>query len=273
MRKKHTKKKSNYLSKLFGENLTDNFHANLFFLFLITVFYLFVPFINKALDSELLYSISYLDNKKSLIKYFYFIIFYLFAAYWFSPDLDLRNNRPGKYSFPFGPIFKVTYKIGSAITFLSKPMAVIANILRPIHTVIDQFWNYYWKPLSLLFTHRGFLHWPIFGTIGKLTYVYFTYFFTINTINIVDIYIFNIPLKYEAFLKYSSPEKILAFIRNNEIALIFIISVTISDILHSLVDAIDSFKKGSNFVPPEGIAPRGFFHKFYSSIIRIGLKH
>lgn len=262
------KKKNNFLLEIFGNDLTDNFSANVFFLAVITALYIISPFANKVIDSKLLYKISYLDNKSSLVNYLYFVLFYMFAAYWFSPDLDIRNNRPGKHSFPLGPLFKLTFTIGDNISPLARPMALLHSILNPFHKSLNIMWNYYWKPLSLLFTHRGVVHWPIIGTIVKLLYVYLSYLFIFNLLNLIDLYLINISIDFDKYLIYLNYEKLLYLLKNNKVFLVFVLSVMLSDTLHSFIDAIDSFKKGSNFVPPEGIAPRGLFYKIFFSFQR-----
>lgn len=167
---------------------------------------------------------------------FLFTIIYMYSSEYFQPDLD-HHSRPGTSHFPLGR-WIAYWRFGRFLKWLTKPINVL--------------WNLFWTPYATLFTHRGVAHWPIFSVYMRIAYIYIlffplNYFFPDNPIN-VWIYMF-LPW---------SPD----FLSLNWI--IFCLPIFISDIIHILVDYIDSVKRGMPFCPNR--IPRGLIANIIEEI-------
>ena len=198
--------------------------------------------------------------------YSIYIVTYILTSYWFSPDLDVRRFRPGEHSFPLGPLFKGMNHIGKKVSFSKSFLSFLMVILFPFHKLLNISWKVYWQPFAECFTHRGAVHIPFFGTQLKIIYIYLTYYILKSFLQIL-------PFSYDLISSLPFHDKSLIdglFGNNGIYDLIFSNSfylkiwliIMIADICHISIDFWDSWKQGSNFIPPAAIAPRGAFLKF-----------
>ncbi len=190
-----------------------------------------------------------------------FVLSYIFASKWFSPDLDIRVNRPGKGSFPFRFVIKTLSKSKRSLpAFIGRPLYLLGLSLEPFHFVINKIWNFIWTPFGQLFTHRGAVHWPIYGAQLRILWVFLIYW-TVGTF--VEFFTkIDVPLVSGTILSDAFGRKgLYSAIISSKPALFAWIAIMVSDVCHSSIDAWDSLKKGSKFVPPPMIAPRGLFYK------------
>jgi uncharacterized metal-binding protein len=199
-----------------------------------------------------------------------FVGAYLLGSFWLSPDLDVYTNRPGKYSFPGGPIFKIFYS-GSAsqlrVRRSLRPLRWVLDplklILLPPHIILNLCWNIYWQPFAALFTHRGAVHWPLLGTNLKIVYLYLTYFTVAKICYLSGVA--ALPLvSFGVWDGLFGKGGVYHSIAGSSYATTAILAWAISDVCHSAVDLWDSLKEGKKFVPPAMIAPRGFFIQFWA---------
>lgn len=175
-----------------------------------------------------------------------FIAIYIYSSWIFSPDLDHPEFRPGKHSFPFPGYTRTWIKavLHKCFTFL-KPLGFY-RLWEPFRWIVFTplnalrwIWNQLWIPYAYLLTHRGISHLPVIGLLTRLLYLW----------GIIKILIFFIPhsnFSYEYLVrdwKWMLPKMIDGRLYINSILL----PIYISDILHSLVDAIESFIKGTRF--------------------------
>ena len=77
-------------------------------------------------------------------------------------------------------------------------------------------WRFLWWPYSKLAAHRGFSHWPVIGTIGRLLYIAVI---LVIPAAIIDVRFFVSPLVAE-------------------LAPVFITGLAASDLLHIVMDAL-----------------------------------
>lgn len=166
-----------------------------------------------------------------------FTFVYMYASEYFQPDLD-HHSRPGTSHFPMGKWISY-WRMGRFLKWLTKPI----NLL----------WNYFWTPFATMFTHRGIAHWPIISVYLRILYIYIV-FYPIN-------YFYpNNPINYWIHLFFPWNNNFM-----NLDWVIFCFPIFLSDIIHILVDYIDSVKRGMPFCPSR--IPRGFFASIIDEII------
>lgn len=185
-------------------------------------------------------------------SFIFFLVVYIYASYFFQPDLDHPVNRPGKGYFPVGVrMTRWTERLVEATVGVLLPFRFAKKASKVVPWVISSFaqiWNMYWAPYSLLFTHRGLPHWPIVGTLTRVYYLFLPY----------------ITLKHFFGIKYEMIDNVInSFHIWTPSNLFFTIAlpVFISDIIHSGVDLVESVVKGYNFCPPR--IPRGILAKLF----------
>ena len=248
-----------------GENsLTNNFHANMGILFFGLIFVVIASFFDMF---EISFNFSNISDIKenALVNFLVFVLAYFFSSYWFSPDLDIHNNRPGKGSFPLKAVLKSIDKTKKKMPVL-KPLCYMAYLLlSPIHYVFNFAWRWFWHPFGNAFTHRGLIHWPIIGTQIKLLYVLCSYWLSVHyfseVANIRHLP-FNPSQSFYDFLFGSSG--FYKSLLSQKLLLTAVIGMSIADICHIAIDYYDMVKNGNkNFIPPEFVAPRGFFIQFF----------
>jgi uncharacterized metal-binding protein len=231
--------------------LTDNKKANLYF-FIPLVF----VWVTLLLQGVALPAADEAGGGLAggLLYLSFFCCGYLFSSVWFSPDLDIRSdNKPGKYSFP--------------LSFVIKPLNAIlpANIKGPllapiiaIHEVMNFAWRLYWKPFGYLFTHRGVIHWPVAGTILKISYVYFSVFIFVWLLQLPSI---SSELK-AVYLFVQNIPSLIPTLEANDAPVGVFLGIVIGDLVHIAVDWRDTVRNNrASFVPPPAVAPRGVFYK------------
>lgn len=167
---------------------------------------------------------------------FLFTIIYMYSSEYFQPDLD-HHSRPGTSHFPLGK-WIAYWRFGRFLKWLTKPI----NLL----------WNWMWTPFATLFTHRGIAHWPIVSVLLRILYIYIlflplNYFFPNNILN------YWIHL----FFPWNEGFMSLDWI-------IFCLPIFISDLIHIIVDYIDSVKRGMPFCPNR--IPRGLIANIIEEI-------
>lgn len=188
-----------------------------------------------------------------LMHLFAFVISYVVSSYWFSPDMDVRadDNRPGKHSFPGGPFFKLLKAVRSAAPWTSFLTDTARLILTPLHLVLNRSWRILWRPLAMLVTHRGLLHWPLIGSQVKILYLVTIYWVLATTVEFTTGQ--NLPIAGGGLIRMISD--LYATIFENSYLSIAWVALMTADICHSAVDLWDSLKEGKSFVPRG--APRG----------------
>lgn len=77
-------------------------------------------------------------------------------------------------------------------------------------------WRAFWWPYSKLASHRGFSHWPLIGTIGRLIYI------------AIPVFILTAAVNTTVFI----PTWV------GELAPFFVAGMTISDLIHIIMDAL-----------------------------------
>lgn len=111
----------------------------------------------------------------------------VYAGILIGPDLDVDG---GNYSLA---VIRRTPLVGPALAAL---------------------WRVFWWPYSKLAAHRGFSHWPLIGTLGRLLYIAIAIF--------IPVAIFNAGITLPARI-----EKLAPF---------FVAGIAISDLLHIFMD-------------------------------------
>jgi uncharacterized metal-binding protein len=234
-----------------ADSNTNNFRANLVVLFLS----LLIGFIYLVVTG----GVGSLAEKYHFL--FWFSAFYILFSYWLSPDVDHRVFRPGHHSFPLGPVKKA---LPYPIRRLFWPL------LNPVHIFFNQLWRWLWMPVSVLFTHRGALHWPLLGTGIKLIYLAAVYTLVAVLWNHVISDLINlllssnsvkeIPLLFgDHSLLGNSWKEALGTVLHFPIIGIALVSWIVADLTHILVDFWDSAKQDppTPFCSPRH--PRGAF--------------
>lgn len=248
-----------------GENsLTNNFSANMLILLVFFALILaggFLGFFELSLDI----SSRNLNQKNVLLNFMIFVVSYFFTSYWFSPDLDIHDNRPGKGSFPFKAVLKSLDKLKKAIPIL-KPLCYLSYlIISPFHYALNFLWRWFWHPFGNAFTHRGVIHVPLIGTQIKILYILIVYFLISKFIPL-DV-LAHFPFSPERGYKYFllGEGGFYQTVWKNQLLLTSIIGMSVADICHIAIDYYDMFKNGNkNFIPPAFIAPRGFLIQFFN---------
>lgn len=238
-----------------GNRLTNNFRANISFLALGWIILVASYFIGFLPDS---------DSSKSVVSFLYLAtIFsggYILTSFWFSPDIDIRSNRPGKHSFPFSPIIKLLRKLQKIVPIAKFLLGPVILVLDLLHYPLNRVWAFLTSPISLLFTHRGAVHWPFIGTAIKISY-FSVLFFLIGKFIYIPISFIPANLNLETvfdWVKNVGPLWLFNLLLDGEIGRTVLFSIIFADICHTAVDFYDYIKNGNrNFVPPEVIAPRG----------------
>lgn len=165
--------------------------------------------------------------------------FYIWCSYFFQPDLDVRTNRPGMNSFPFG----------STLMNIS-----FGFFLTPFQIVLGKSWYYFWQPYARFCTHRGVSHLPIISVFCRITYILvmvwsIEFIFRLFGIKPPNFLLF---LEYwgNSFFPWSKSFGSLTWV-------IFCLPVYVSDLAHEAIDYSDSKRKGISYCPPQ--ITRGLF--------------
>jgi uncharacterized metal-binding protein len=200
---------------------------------------------------------------------------YFLASYWFSPDLDHLEHRPGKHSFPIKQLVKILRGLRQSggragLVIWSIPLAVA----EAFHGSLNILWRMLWQPLASAVTHRGVIHLPVLGTLLKWYYL--------GVILNAGVWVIRLlPLTGSARLAQSlTVDRLLpvspqAFLLSHESLFghlwttglsggwmaHFASGLLLADITHILVDLWDS--RGRQFLPPPHIAPRGLIYRVF----------
>jgi uncharacterized metal-binding protein len=246
--------------------LTDNFKANMLFMGL------------GLLVVVLLWFTQSLYFRSINVTYLLWVTGgYFLGSYWFSPDLDHIENRPGKHSFPIKFLVKFLKairtsggRVGAVIFTL--PL-LIAEV---VHTTLNVIWRMIWQPFASLVTHRGIIHIPVIGTLLKWYWVGLV-------LNLVERPLSPLLLKYHVrsdtldYIISLLPLSLSDFVvgRSSMFGSLFTSGFTspgamfafgllFADLTHILVDHWDS--RGRSFLPPPNIAPRGIISRVFSAL-------
>lgn len=238
--------------------LTNNFHANMVILLTVTVIYTLLTITGFNHPSLRILGGGLLARGAThggIVASF--VVSYFFTSYWFSPDLDLRRFRPGWHSFPLKPVIKLLSSKGKKIPLIGGVLSSAALFLTPLHTAVNAVWRLVWQPFAMLFTHRGAVHWPLIGTQYKIAYLYAIYW-TLGTLARTT---FGVPLPLVGDMGLTDGAfgkgGLYDWILGTPHATAAWVGMMVADVCHIAVDYWDSAKKGSRFVPPAPIAPRG----------------
>jgi uncharacterized metal-binding protein len=260
-RKKKDKKQSENVV------LTNNFTANLIILVIGNISLLALLLMGK-ISSHMARMFS--STQEFLAHLLIFNISYFLTSYWFSPDLDVSSHRPGQGTFPFKAILSLLHKTRK-LPFLGYPSRLALTLLDPVHLLMNFFWRFFWQPFAGLFTHRGAVHWPIWGTQLKIIYMAFCYWLLINILALVSLShalpfsLSNLPFYDKGFFQLITD--LYHLFMYDPLVRTAWVSAMIADICHSAVDYIEAAELGRNFVPPAMIAPRGLFIKAFKIIV------
>ena len=176
---------------------------------------------------------------------------YIISSYWLSPDLDHRFFRPGHHSFPFGPVRSlVPWGIQRFFWWA----------LHPIHKGLNAIWRRLWWPMGQIFTHRGALHWPVYGTAIKLFYGTIFWGLLGSAVKVILILVPMrgvsnvlgglVPTSFSPIYWFS--KDLLPFIAKTPWTWLFLAAWVVADILHIAVDYYDSVKHN----PPKAFCSR-----------------
>jgi uncharacterized metal-binding protein len=235
----------------FSSDLTDNFKANLILTPVsLFIYYLTLNYFHERFRIELNWSLTVS-----------FTAIYIYASRFYQPDLDHRTNRPGKAHFPFGKKISV-FLMGSKGGLSSKFLIVISIF----QIVCAKVWFWYWKPFTLLVTHRGATHIPVFGTFFRSLYVYLGVKFLIalhifisseliqlghsgktKIVSIILISLGEVPLdkilipSRDFFKSMSLLSGICPYFAT------YCLPIYIADIIHEAVDMYDSVRRGKGY--------------------------
>lgn len=194
-----------------------------------------------------------------------YVAAYLFASYWFSPDLDIRVNRPGKGTFPFGPVLKMSASFVKSRVFpFNLVGSLVMTILGPLHAVFNRLWYWLWQPFAFMFTHRGAIHIPFFGTLVRIAYLSSAIYLFYSIAVFVGARM-GMGWHHLGFSQWN--QMVIKLSKSGGLLTTALVAVTVSDLKHIAVDWYDTLKKGTKFVPPPAIAPRGFFASVLASLI------
>ena len=250
--------------------LTDNFRANMYFMG-----------IGAVVVMTLWFTWGFYFKRFDRQEILGLFLGYFLASYWFSPDLDHIENRPGKHSFP----------IKFAIKFLASFMrsggraarvvgALPMVICEAIHQIGNTIWRMMWQPFAMMVTHRGVIHWPVIGTLMKWYYVglvangFLKLVWILPGGEMMGVWLRSLR-SIQVFLPLSPGDFLMS--RHSLFGGLFLdgfygptaffaAGLLAADITHILVDAWDS--RGRSFLPPAHIAPRGLIVKVLTGIRR-----
>lgn len=183
---------------------------------------------------------------------------YLISNRFFQPDLDVYPNFPGYKSFPLGgQTGRVQKVLTSIIGLIINKYHANAIAYRLISIAILPFsllWRALWTPFSMLFTHRGVIHWPIVGysiRIGYLIGLVELFFLLSGHFSFFSQDTYLLFLKARCFLLELLPWNV----NLRGLSGVLAYSMMFSDLQHIVVDFIDSTLRGKRFCPKK--IPRG----------------
>ena len=247
-----------------GNNLTNNFRANMLILVLGATAYSVYLFVDGHHTSPVsIYGFMETEGAKRLLC---FVASYFLTSYWFSPDLDLRDNRPGKNSFPLKWLIKLVRRLRNGLPLLTPPCDLLLVLLDAVHMILNQAWRLLWQPLSFFVTHRGVVHLPIIGTQIKIVYIHSLIWLLSRATFFAGFSSFFADTPYDGLGYVESivgRGGLYRTLIENPLLNAAWLGAMVADICHTSIDFWDSFKKGSKFVPPDIIAPRGLFVQLF----------
>ena len=202
---------------------------------------------------------------------------YFLGSYWFSPDLDHIDNRPGKHSFPIKPLVKIMRNISLNGGRAGRLMVAVPLVFCEVfHGTLNILWRMAWQPFASAVTHRGIIHWPLIGTLLKWYWVAVILYLVsmasryipandlsaaVSSWNVGDL----LPVVPRDFL--TSDRSLfgsLFFGSRWTQASNFAVGLISADLTHIMVDMWDS--RGRSFLPPAIIAPRGLLYRIVKAI-------
>lgn len=252
-----------------GNNgLTNNYRANMAILAAAAAGYVILTVFDVGGLRLALPRPGELADRNSLVHFVTFVCAYFLTSYWMSPDLDLHQNRPGQNTFPLRASIRKLEKLGKRVPIVGPVFTILALALTPIHEVLNVVWRLFWHPFGHLFTHRGMVHWPLIGTQLKIAYAFLGYWLVGGALKSLGV-VASVPLvEHGLWSDLTGPDGLYGWILSTPLAMTAWIGAMVADICHTAVDAWDSFKKGSRFVPPEAIAPRGIVWSSWRFVAR-----
>jgi uncharacterized metal-binding protein len=244
------------------KDLTDNVKANRVFspfVFILVLMYATMKLNMPIYDK---YSEYYGGIGFSLL----FILNYLYSSSYFQPDLDTSGARPGMTHFPVGKWIAAS-RYGRFIKWLFKPITVG--------------WFKLWQPYAMSFTHRGATHMPILGVYLRVSYLWLIckigllivqflhfishkveLFHSISLLLVKTYHFVSINIMYYLEIFYPWHRDFLS----NKWVLICL-PIFLGDLVHILVDLMDSVKRNKPFCHPQ--IPRGLFFHLFKEILKI----
>ena len=189
-----------------------------------------------------------------------FFISYFFTSFWFNPDLDLRENRPGKGSFPLKWVIRKVGRAQKKAPFFKFILVPLEIVLTPLHYVLNSFWRNFWHPFGHAFTHRGAVHWPLLGSQLKILYMFLPYWLTASLLGLSGRAPFVVGDLRDSLFSHGG---LYYRLLHDPLLITMYVAIMTADIMHTSVDYWDSVRNGTKFVPPPLIAPRGYVWRFY----------
>lgn len=246
-----------------GNNgLTNNYKANMAILAIAATGYLAASFLAPGLLHKKTGVNADAESLQVWLHIAIFSVSYYLTSFWFSPDLDLRKNRPGHNTFPLRPLMKILNLLKRKTPLIGGLFGLVATAASPIHELLNMAWRAFWHPFGHLFTHRGIVHFPVIGTHLKLAYLFAAYWCVFWFTDLLGI--MNPPFISGDFVEDAIGKSgFYTHVLETPLLLTALIGASVADICHSAVDYWDSAKKGSKFVPPEAIAPKGFIYSSF----------
>lgn len=195
-----------------------------------------------------------------------FILNYLYSSSYFQPDLDTSGARPGMTHFPVGKWIAAS-RYGRFIKWLFKPITVG--------------WFQLWKPYAMSFTHRGATHMPGLGVYLRVTYLWLVSKLLLGGLHLIQFIVNKIGIlpglsHIIANLNIFLTNKCLYFLEIfypwhrdflSNTWILVCLPIFLGDIVHILVDLMDSIKRNKPFCHPQ--IPRGLFYHLFQEIMKI----
>jgi len=180
------------------------------------------------------------------VKFLIFSVVYIYASWFFSPDLDHEENRPGKHTFPLPWKTRTLLREGIHLFCLMLKPIGLYRLVNPLKAVIfaplnllKTIWWYFWMPYAELLTHRGVSHIPVFGTLTRLVYLLTPYF----------LYLFLFEGKVFSYGEIREEiMNLVPYLGNpSKEMMVILVPIYLADIFHSLVDGLEAMIKGHRF--------------------------
>lgn len=166
-------------------------------------------------------------------------VVYVYVSKFFQPDLDHPEMRPGMSCFPLFPSW-YKGKRGEVLRFIFKPISFV--------------WDSMWGAFARFFTHRGAVHWPVWGVWLRVSWLILFYYSFQFILMMTFGDVFSIPYFANWLLSFFPWDRGFESV----FFYAFCFPVYLSDVFHSLGDFVGSRLKGLPFL--NNNQKRGLIH-------------